>query len=124
MSDERRTESARPTRRTVGGNADGYRRDEWGWRWARGLGMNEEERRRHRKAERRAKRHREEFPGKVRVVHPRHGEVIVPGASPFAAIQCAAERWGCDWSEITDARVLALENEKEQPTRAGVDCEG
>ena len=114
MSDERRAESSRPAVKRYA--AEEYRRDEWGWRWARGLGMNEEERRRRTEAERRAKRHREEFPGKVRVAHPKYGEVIVPGASPLAAIRCAADRWGCEWSEITDARVWAIEGMANEAT--------
>jgi hypothetical protein len=105
--------------------------------------MNEEERRRKARAEKLARKHRWEFPGKVRVVHPKFGEVIVPGASPYAAILCAAEKWGCPWAEITDAKVWALDNpsvtqsvtapfaqgslekdKKEQPALAGADCEG
>ena len=120
-----------------------YRIDDWGWRWARGLEMNDEEKRRAERAKKLARRHRWEFPGKVRVVHPKYGEVIVPGASPFAAIQCAAEKWKCDWAEITDAKVWALDSpsvgtrptaplaqgslekdKKEQPALAGADCRG
>lgn len=104
----------------------GHRVDDWGWRWARGLEMNEEERRRKERAEKLARRNRWAFPGKVRVVHPKYGEVIVPGASKFAAILCAAEKWGCPWAEITDAKVWALEEnaKKEQPALAGADCDG
>ena len=128
-------------------SGDEFRRDDWGWRWARGLEMNEEEGRRKVRAERLARKHRWEFPGKVRVVHPKCGEVIVPGASPYAAILCAAEKWKCDWAEIMDAKVWALESKasdatssvtanavppsprgegikKEQPALAGADCEG
>ena len=104
--------------------------------------MNEEERRRKDRAERLARKHRWEYPGKVRVVHPKYGEVIVPGASPYAAILCAAEKWKCDSTEIMDAKVLAVDNpsvsfadsspcrgavkkdKKEQPTLAGADCNG
>ena len=104
----------------------GYRVDDWGWRWARNLEINEEERNRKERAEKLARRNRWAFPGKVRVVHPKYGEVIVPGASTFAAILCAAEKWKCDWAEITDAKVWALEEsaKKEQPARAGADCDG
>lgn len=54
-----------------------------------------------------ARRNRLAFPGKVRVIHPARGEIVVPGASRFAAILCAAEAWGCDWLEIMDATVTA-----------------
>lgn len=101
----------------------GHRVDDWGWRWARNLEINEEERNRKERAEKLARRNRWAFPGKVRVVHPKYGEVIVPGESPYAAILCAAEKWKCDSAEIMDARVMAVEEtKKEQPTRAGVDC--
>ena len=140
--EERRTEASRPANKVY--TAEEYRRDDWGWRWARGLEMNEEERRRKVRAEKLARKHRWEFPGKVRVVHPKFGEVIVPGASPYAAILCAAEKWKCDSTEIMDAKVWALEktdnpsvtqsvtapfaqgslekDKKEQPALAGADC--
>ena len=140
-AEERRAESSRPTSRAY--TADEYRKDDWGWRWARGLQENEEEARRRERAKKIARRNRWAFPGKVRVVHPKYGEVIVPGASKFAAILCAAEKWKCDWAEITDAEVWALDNpsvgprptaplaqgslekdKKEQPALAGADCEG
>ena len=104
---ERRAASSRPARKVY--TADGYRKDDWGWRWARGLEMNEEERRKKERAEKLARRNRWSFPGKVRVVHPKYGEVIVPGASSLSAVRCAAEKWKCDWLEIMDAKVWALE---------------
>lgn len=45
----------------------------------------------------------------ARVIHPGHGTVVVPCPSKFAAILNAAEVWGCDWTEITDAEVWAAE---------------
>ena len=40
-----------------------------------------------------------------KVTHPRYGSVVVPHRSNYSAICCAAEVWGCDWSEILDATV-------------------
>lgn len=37
--------------------------------------------------------------GRARVVYPGRKAVTVPCASPFAAIQCAAEMWGIPWHE-------------------------
>lgn len=45
--------------------------------------------------------------GKAIVQHPAYGAVIVPAASKFAAICCAAEVWGCDWMDIRDAKSVA-----------------
>ena len=45
--------------------------------------------------------------GRARVVHPKYGSIVVPHHSNLAAIQNAAEYWGCDWSGITDAEVWA-----------------
>lgn len=39
-------------------------------------------------------------PGKSRVEHPKYGSVIVPHCSNLAAIENAAEFWGCDLMEI------------------------
>ena len=44
-----------------------------------------------------------------RVTHPAHGSIVVPHRSNLAAIMNAAEVWGCDWAEITDAEVYAAE---------------
>lgn len=63
---------------------------------------------RRREAEERARRHRWEYPGKVRVVHPHYGEIIVPGRSSLSAIMCAAEKWRVDWTELRDAQVWAI----------------
>ena len=52
-------------------------------------------------AERRARIHRWQAPGRARVVHP--------------AILNAAEVWGCDWTEIRDAKVWAAPGEKAVP---------
>lgn len=40
-----------------------------------------------------------------KVTHPKYGSVVVPHRSSFSAITCAAEVWGCDWSEVLDATV-------------------
>lgn len=42
-----------------------------------------------------------------RVEHPRFGTVVVPHLSNLAALENAAEYWGCDWLEISDAKVWA-----------------
>ena len=45
----------------------------------------------------------------ARVVHPLYGELVVPNRSNFAAILCAAEVWGVDWSEVLNAEVRRIE---------------
>ena len=47
--------------------------------------------------------------GNARVIHPIRGTVVVPCRSKFAAILCAAEVWGCRWTEIDDAGVWLAE---------------
>ena len=45
--------------------------------------------------------------GRARVALPGRKAVVVPCASPFAAIQCAAELWGVPWQEVVHgARVM------------------
>mgnify|MGYP005966533217 FL=1 len=45
--------------------------------------------------------------GRARVVYPGREAVTVPCASPFAAIQCAADLWGVAWQDIVHgARVM------------------
>lgn len=45
--------------------------------------------------------------GRARVALPGRKAVVVPCASPFAAIQCAAELWGIPWHEaVRGARVM------------------
>lgn len=82
-----------------------------------------------REAERTALRRRQlEFdncwnvPTRARVVHPKYGEVIVPHASNYAAIRCAAWVWKCDIREIMDAQVWALPDTKEQKESPCVSC--
>lgn len=58
-------------------------------------------------AERRARYERWNAKAKASVVHPDYGKVIVPCASPFAAVRCAAEVWGVNWLKIIDAQVWA-----------------
>ena len=48
-------------------------------------------------------------PGRSRVVHPKHGSVIVPHSSNLAAIENAAEYWKVDIMTIMDAKVWAVE---------------
>lgn len=60
-------------------------------------------------AERRARIHRWQAPGRARVVHPAHGSIVVPHASNLAAILNAAEVWRCDWATILDAEVWAAD---------------
>ena len=64
---------------------------------------------RHRAGAERAKASRWAAPGRARVIHRSHGETIVPCASKFGAILCAADVWGCDWSEVLDAEVWRYE---------------
>lgn len=44
------------------------------------------------------------------VTHPDYGSVVVPHASKFSAICCAAEAWGVDWYEIMDSTVMGTAN--------------
>lgn len=45
--------------------------------------------------------------GRARVTRLGNRSVVVPCASPFAAIQCAAELWGIPWHEaVRGARVM------------------
>lgn len=60
-------------------------------------------------AKRRARKSRWSAPARARVVHPTRGAVVVPHSSNLAAIMNAAEVWGCDWAEITDAKVWQAE---------------
>ena len=57
----------------------------------------------------RARRERWEPKSLARVTHPAHGSVVVPHRSNLAAILNAAEVWGCEWIEITDATVYVAE---------------
>lgn len=56
--------------------------------------------------------------GKARVIHRNRGSIVVPCASKFSAILCAAEAWGCDWGGIMDAQVV-LCTEAELPAHDG-----
>lgn len=42
--------------------------------------------------------------GRARVALPGRKAVVVPCASPFAAIQCAAELWGVPWQKSSTGR--------------------
>lgn len=90
---------------------------EWRRLWAQGEEPTTEDRLRENRCAGLARRNRMSFPSRVRVIHPTWGEIVVPGASLFAAILCAAELWGCDWLEIMDARVEAEDIKKTRPGR-------
>lgn len=60
-------------------------------------------------AEERSRRERWRAKGAARVVHPTRGTVVVPCSSPFSALLCAAEVWGCSWTDIDDAGVWLAE---------------
>lgn len=45
-------------------------------------------------------------PGISKVIHPAYGEIIVPHCSNLGALQCAADVWGCDWTDIRGAERL------------------
>lgn len=58
----------------------------------------------------RARERRWTASGKSTVRHPKYGKVVVPHSSNLAALDNAAEYWGCDASEITrDATVVRYE---------------
>ena len=55
--------------------------------------------------------------GRARVALPGRKAVVVPCASPFSAIQCAAELRGVPWQEVLrGARVLCPPQETEKDT--------
>lgn len=71
--------------------------------WARKLQeRDEQDHFRAVRAQLRERERRWSYPGKARVIHPKHGELIVPCASPLAALTCAAEVWGVDLLDITE----------------------
>jgi len=47
--------------------------------------------------------------GLARVTDKDRGSIVVPCGSPYSALLCAAEYWGCDWTDITGATVMAAE---------------
>lgn len=57
----------------------------------------------------RARKERWAYPVYARV-RTQFGTVKVPCASPFAAVLCAAEQLGVDWTDIRGAKVERLEN--------------
>lgn len=65
--------------------------------------MTEEREAIHRRAIERERENRWNAKGRACVTHPKYGSVVVPHSSNLAALMNAAEYWGCDWSEITDA---------------------
>lgn len=67
-----------------------------------------EHRARHSPAER-ERLERWEFKTLAKVIHPMRGTVVVPHRSNLAALLNAAEVWGCDWTEIRDAKVMVAD---------------
>lgn len=65
----------------------------------------------HGRAMERVREERWNAPGRARVEHPKRGTVVVPHSSNLAALMNAAEYWGCDWTEIRDAKVWKAEPE-------------
>lgn len=57
--------------------------------------------------EKMARERRWTAPGRAKVVHPKHGSVIVPHCSNLAAIENAAEYWRVEVLTIMDAQVWA-----------------
>ena len=57
----------------------------------------------------RSRRERWDSKSLARVTLPNLGSVVVPHRSNLAAVMNAAEVWGCDWMEITDATVYVAE---------------
>ena len=47
--------------------------------------------------------------GVARVVHPKHGEIVVPCGSKLAALMCASAVWKVNWMAIRDAEIWAAE---------------
>ena len=74
-------------------------------------GTPEERRQRYESALERSHKERWQARGRARVVHPTRGELVVPCSSPFSALLNAAELWGCCWTELREAQVLAAEEE-------------
>lgn len=66
----------------------------------------EEQQRRRDAGLRRGRDYRWSAPTIARVVDPTHGTVIVPSRSKYAALLCAAETWGCKWTELEGAKVM------------------
>jgi hypothetical protein len=58
-------------------------------------------------ANQRERERRWAFPVSAKVV-TRLGTVVVPCASPYAAVLCAAEELNTDWTQIRDAKVERL----------------
>lgn len=49
-------------------------------------------------------------PGVARVIDKKYGEIVVPCSSKLSALICAAAVWGCHWTKIKDAEVMAVED--------------
>ena len=67
--------------------------------------------------EERARRDRWSAAVEVRVKHRKYGEAVVPYASGFAALLCAADVWRCDWMEIRDAEITEVGGRAEDAFR-------
>ncbi len=69
----------------------------------------EEQQRRRDAGLRRGWDYRWSAPTIARVVDPTRGTVVVPSRSKYAALLCAAEVWGCRWTELDGAQVMCAQ---------------
>ncbi len=69
----------------------------------------EDAQRRREAGKRRGFRHRWSAPTIAQVVDPVRGIIIVPCRSKYAALLCAAEAWGCRWTELDGAQVMCAQ---------------
>lgn len=53
----------------------------------------------------RSRKMRWKAPGAAKVTDKLRGSVVVPHASKFAALLCAAEVWWCSWMDLEGASV-------------------
>lgn len=60
----------------------------------------------------RSRRERWRAVGRAGVVSKKYGAVVVPCRSKLTALMNAAEVWGCDWTELRDAEVWAVEKDE------------
>ena len=75
------------------------------------MDYNEERERQQRRQQQAARRRNKEMrwntANRATVTHPKYGSIVVPHRSNLAAIECAAEKWGCmPWDIAKDATVM------------------
>ena len=80
-----------------------------------------EQRRQLQAARRRNREMRWNTKNRSTVTHPAHGSVVVPHRSNLAAIECAAELWGCMPWDILDAEVRYYAEETERNDPGGIE---